>query len=106
MSLEHVAGTQLVADGMTKQLTGQALQNFKKTLGIGAIEVKVKKVDLNSGIPDPRFAKGLGLLVAVASMVHRVEASETTQPEGGFWSFSPRPSRSLGTSFSGSARLE
>ena len=55
MSLEHVAGTQLVADGMTKQLTGQALQNFKKTLGIGVIEekekIEVKKVDLGGWRP-------------------------------------------------------
>ena len=33
VSLRHVAGVELVADGMTKQLTGQPLKNFKETLG-------------------------------------------------------------------------
>eukprot|EP00913_Durusdinium_trenchii_P000779 g727.t1 len=62
VSLEHVAGTQLVADGMTKQLTGQALQNFKKTLGIGVIEekekIEVKKAAKRDASQGPTTARG------------------------------------------------
>ena len=87
MSLEHVAGTELVADGMTKQLTGQPLLNFKKALRLresdeGAKNIDVKKMDLGGGSPDPRFLKVIGLMIVVASLVTRAEASETVKEEG------------------------
>lgn len=53
VTLRHVAGVELVADGMTKQLIGQALRNFKKTLGIKKAEmnqkVEVKKFKVSGG---------------------------------------------------------
>ena len=91
VSLEHVAGTELVADGMTKQLTGQPLLNFKKALKLramdeGAKNIEIKKMDLGGGTPDPRFLKVLGLMIVVASLVTRAEASETAKEEGsGEW---------------------
>lgn len=79
VTLRHVAGAELVADGMTKQLLSQALKNFKKTLGVEKIEmnqkVEMKKLDVGGGPPDPKFAKGLGLLIAAASLVTSAEAS-------------------------------
>ena len=84
VSLEHVAGTELVADGMTKQLTGQPLLNFKKALGLreseeGTKNIEVKKMDISGSPPDPRFLKVIGLMIVVASMVTRAEASETVK---------------------------
>ena len=86
VSLSHVAGTELVADGMTKQLTGQALKNYKKSLGIAKIDehvgIEMKKIEIGRGIPDPRLSKGLGILVAAASMFTCAEAAGA-QAEGG-----------------------
>ena len=86
VSLRHVAGVELVADGMTKQLTGQHLKNFKDTLGLEKVHVvekmEVKRLEVGRKSPDPRFARGLGLLIAATSMITRVEASDT-QPDGG-----------------------
>lgn len=77
-----------MADGMTKQLTGQALQHFKEALGIrgvGEIEkIEVKKIETTGGAPDPRLGKGLGLLIAVASMVTCAEfSSRQPSPSSG-----------------------
>ena len=91
VSLEHVAGTELVADGMTKQLTGQPLLNFKKALKLRTMDekvenIEVKRMDLGGGTPDPRSLKVLGLMIVAASMVTRAEASETAKEEGnGEW---------------------
>ena len=87
VSLEHVAGTELVADGMTKQLTGQPLLNFKRSLRLRTTDekaenIEVTRMELNGGTPDPRFLKVLGLMIVVASMVTRAEASETAKEEG------------------------
>ena len=87
VSLRHVAGVELVADGMTKQLTGQHLKNFKDTLGLEKIQVmermEVKKLECGRKSPDPRFARGLGLLIAATSMITQVEASDTQTDGGG-----------------------
>ena len=81
--LQHVAGTELVADGMTKQLVGQPLRSFKKYLGLERTEavggIEIKKIDLGGKNPDPKFLRGLGVLIAVASMVTCAEASEDKQ---------------------------
>ena len=86
VSLTHVAGTELVADGMTKQLTGQPLKNFKEALGLEKIQVteklEVKKIEIGKRSPDSRFAKGLGLLIAAMSLITSAEAADS-QPEGG-----------------------
>ena len=87
MSLEHVAETELVADGMTKQLTGQPLLNFKRSLRLRTMDekaenIEVKRMELNGGTPDPRFLKVLRLMIVAASMVTRAEASETAKEEG------------------------
>ena len=62
VSLRHVAGVELVADGMTKQLTGQPLKNFKETLGLEKVQViekmEIKRLEMGRKIPDPRFARG------------------------------------------------
>lgn len=50
VSLEHVAGTELVADGMTKQLTGQPLLNFKKALNLRTMEEKVENIEVKKAI--------------------------------------------------------
>lgn len=52
VSLSHVAGTELVADGMTKQLTGQSQRNFKKALNMTPMgdhqEAVIKKIELKN----------------------------------------------------------
>lgn len=86
VTLRHVAGAELVADGMTKQLNGQVLKNFKRILGIEKMEipekVEVKKMELGGGRPDPNFTRGLGLLIAAASMVRCAEATEVRESAG------------------------
>ena len=89
ITLDHVSGKVLVADGLTKQLTGPALGKFKKALGLKGIEkepIEVKKIELSKTI-DPGFTRGLGLLVAAASLMGRVEAAEVEVAEttGEWW---------------------
>ena len=86
VSLRHVAGVELVADGMTKQLTGQPLKNFKEALGLEKTQatekLEVKKIEVGKRSPDSRLAKGLGLLIAATSLITSAEATDS-KPEGG-----------------------
>ena len=89
ITLDHVSGKVLVADGLTKQLTGPALWRFKKALGLKGAEkepIEVKKIELSKTI-EPGFTRGLGLLVAAASLLGRVEAAEVEVAEttGEWW---------------------
>lgn len=82
-----MAGTELVADGTTKQLTGQPLKTFKETLGLEKIQVtekvEVKRLEIGRKSPDSKFAKGLGLLIAATSMITYAEA--TDRQSVGWW---------------------
>ena len=66
ITLDHVSGKVLVADGFTKQLTGPALGRFKEALGLkgaGKRPIEVKKIEVHQGV-EPGFTRGIGLLVA------------------------------------------
>eukprot|EP00913_Durusdinium_trenchii_P004009 g3713.t1 len=89
ITLDHVSGKVLVADGFTKQLTGPALGRFKEALGLKGAEkrpVEVKKIEVHKGV-EPGFTRGIGLLVAAASLLGKVEAATEEQKEttGEWW---------------------
>ena len=78
VTLDHVSGKVLVADGFTKQLTGPALGRFKEALGLKGAEkepIAVKKIELIKKV-EPGFTRGIGLLIAATSLLGRVEAAE------------------------------
>ena len=79
VTLDHVSGKVLVADGFTKQLTGPALGRFKRSSGFpkGAEKepIAVKKIELIKKV-EPGFTRGIGLLIAATSLLGRVEAAE------------------------------
>ena len=83
ITLDHVSGKVLVADGFTKQLVGPALGRFKRALALRGGEkeaIAVKKIDITKKV-DPGFTRGIGLLVAAASLLGRVEAAEVEKAE-------------------------
>ena len=83
ITLDHVSGKVLVADGFTKQLVGPALGRFKRALALRGgekEEIAVKKIDITKKV-DPGFTRGIGLLVAAASLLGRVEAAEVEKAE-------------------------
>ena len=89
ITLDHVSGKVLVADGFTKQLTGPALGRFKEALGLKGMEkrpIEVKKIEVHKGV-ETGFARGIGLLVAAASLLGQVEAVTEDQKEtaGEWW---------------------
>ena len=84
-----MSGKVLVADGFTKQLTGPALGRFKEALGLKGAEkrpIEVKKIEVHKGV-EPGFTSGIGLLVAAASLLGKVEAATEEQKEtaGEWW---------------------
>ena len=89
ITLDHVSGKVLIADGLTKQLAGPALGRFKRALQISGGEkeaIEVKKIEFKRAI-EPGFTRGVGLLVAAASLLGRVEAAkeEVTETTGEWW---------------------
>eukprot|EP00913_Durusdinium_trenchii_P023845 g22394.t1 len=62
---------------------GPALGRFKRALGLQGEEkepVVVKKIDITKKV-DPGFTRGIGLLIAAASLLGRVEAAEVEKAE-------------------------
>ena len=89
ITLDHVSGKILVADGFTKQLTGPALGRFKRALGLSGGErepIEVKRIEITKKV-EPSFTRGVGLLIAAACLVGRVEAAEVEVAEttGEWW---------------------
>ena len=83
ITLDHVSGKILVADGFTKQLTGPALGRFKRALGLSGGErepIEVKRIEITKKV-EPSFTRGVGLLIAAACLVGRVEAAEVEVAE-------------------------
>eukprot|EP00435_Cladocopium_sp_Y103_P036774 s34_g9.t1 len=95
-TLEHQPGTALVADGMTKQLTGSPLKRFVEALKM-AMEtsepIQVNSLQLDGGGSGGHHAQklkdGIGLLIAASSLLLTpAEAAENITPgdeESGFW---------------------
>ena len=87
-SLRHLDGKCLVADGLTKQLTGRTLEKFVKGLGMRDEEEKevVAVRTLRSGsVECERVSKLLAAVIGLGCCVQGVEATEDEELREGVW---------------------
>ena len=77
--LHHLKGTELVADGMTKPLSGQSFFGFASDLGLQSEQVQVKRVamgDRHLQVQDRAVA--LQMLVVGGAIIQATQAANTT----------------------------